>query len=106
MLFLVTEKIALKKMNKDPHFWGVKILVLHVLHYNVSVAQPELFPKIILALTEDIAFVYLSLELGWKMIQTSILYFPIEEILEQDWTNCQSGSSIYNPYTPGYCQRL
>lgn len=27
--------------------------------------------------------------------------FPIEAGLEMDWTSCQSGLAICNPYTPG-----
>lgn len=39
----------------------------------VLVVQSELFSNIILALHEDIASVYFSVELEWEMIPTSVL---------------------------------
>lgn len=64
--------------------------MLCVLHYNACVCSTtRIFPKTILAFSEDIAFVHLSVEMEWKIIQTSILYFPKEVILELDWANCQ-----------------
>lgn len=32
---------------------------------------------------------------------SNLIGFPIEAGLEMDWTSCQSGLAICNPYMPG-----
>lgn len=80
------------------------------LRYNVCVCSTtRIISQNNIGFPEDTTFVHLSVDLEWKMIQTSILYFPIAVILELGWTNCQACQPYaiytlqlivrdYNPY--------